>query len=438
MASCWWPATRRQRGLPAGPPDAGRGPGLVVRIWRQHDDGLRRQGGRREGHGRPRRWPHPRRGLRRQRGGRAGKGGKVTYYDNQDFGLARYLPGGTLDTSFGSGGKVATNISTYTTTDQYNKRDDAQTLAVQDDGKIIVGGKVWTGASTMDAVLVRYTPNGTLDTSFGQGGIVRIATPNFNHNGVWDVAIQRGDPTDPADDKIVTMEAPNTPDAAGNLHWSMQVARYNLDGTLDTTFGTVGRTTTTMPGQLYAWSMALQADSSIVLAGDYDYRNGTPSDLMLARYTATGVPVATFGNNGVVLANAGGTEYGRSVAIQPGDGKIVVAGYTSSSALVARFQADGSFDFGFGNQGVARQRLHERRLLLALRGVTGRRPDRGRRRCDNPNQQFKHPDRFPGRPLSRRSRLRRRHGVFLVPGFADHCRQPRHSAFDPARDEQRP
>src|SRR4029077_7760693 len=113
-----------------------------------------------------------------------------------------------------------------------------------DDGKIIVGGKVWTGASTMDAVLVRYTPNGTLDTSFGQGGIVRIATPNFNHNGVWDVAIQRGDPADPADDKIVTMEAPNTPDAAGNLHWSMQVARYNLDGTLDTTFGTVGRTTT--------------------------------------------------------------------------------------------------------------------------------------------------------------------------------------------------
>ena len=160
----------------------------------------------------------------------AGKGGKVTYYDNQDFGLARYLPGGTLDTSFGSGGKVATNISTYTTTDQYNKRDDAQTLAVQDDGKIIVGGKVWTGASTMDAVLVRYTPNGTLDTSFGQGGIVRIATPNFNHNGVWDVAIQRGDPTDPADDKIVTMEyAPTRRTPPATSTGRCRCRGYNLD-----------------------------------------------------------------------------------------------------------------------------------------------------------------------------------------------------------------
>jgi hypothetical protein len=68
-----------------------------------------------------------------------------------------------------------------------------------------------------------------------------------------------------------------------------------------------------MPGQLYAWSMALQSDGSIVLAGDYDYGNGTPSDLMLARYIAAGVPVATFGTNGVVLASASGTEYGHPV-----------------------------------------------------------------------------------------------------------------------------
>lgn len=285
---------------------------------------------------------------------RVGKGNKVSYFDNWDFGLVQYLPNGTPDPSFGAGSKVTTNISTYSTTDSNNKRDEALALGVQDDGKIVVGGRAWTGANTTEAVLVRYNSDGTLDTSFGQGGVDRISMPNFNYNGVWDLAIERGDPTNPNDDKIVTMEVPDTPDASGNLHWSMQVARYNLDGTLDSTFGANGRTTTTMPGQVYAWAMAVQSDGSIVLGGDYDYQNGTPSDLMVARFTPSGTVDSTFGNGGIVLFNAGGAEYGRSVAVQPGDGKIVLAGHTgSSAALVARFNSTGAIDTSFGSGGVA-------------------------------------------------------------------------------------
>src|SRR5262249_50389076 len=103
---------------------------------------------------------------------RAGKGNKISYYDNVNFGLVRYLPNGALDTGFGTGGKVSTNISTYTTTDWNNKRDSAKAIAVQDDGKIVVGGYAYTGSATTDAVLVRYNTNGTPDTSFGQSGIV--------------------------------------------------------------------------------------------------------------------------------------------------------------------------------------------------------------------------------------------------------------------------
>ena len=89
-------------------------------------------------------------------------------------------------------------------------------------------------------------------------------------------------------DRIVTMESPVTLDSSGNTHWSVAVGRYNLDGTPDTTFGTNGRTITTMPGQIYPHSVALSPDGSIVVGGNYDYRNGAPTPLALFRYTTAG------------------------------------------------------------------------------------------------------------------------------------------------------
>jgi uncharacterized delta-60 repeat protein len=298
--------------------------------------------------------------------------GKTVYYQDKDFGLVCYNPDGSLASGFGNGGKVTTNISTYTGDgSSYYKEDDAWAMAVQDDGKIIVGGESVTGLGVTEAVLTRYLasqttingvvyPAGSLDPSFGQNGILQIPIPpGFQSDGVWNVQILRDptDPTDPADDKIVTMEAPSALDSSGNRHWSVSVARYNLNGTPDATFGTNGRTTTTMSGQIDAWGMAIQADGSAVVGGGYTPQSGAPSELALFRYTATGAPDPTFGTNGVALFSAGGSDLAYSVAIQPGDGKILLAGYASTSSsmssIVARFQANGAIDTSFGNNGVA-------------------------------------------------------------------------------------
>lgn len=278
--------------------------------------------------------------------------GKVKGYPvyNYDFAVARYLPSGALDTSFGTGGKVTTNISTYSSTDTLNKQDVANAVVIQDDGKIVVGGYSYTALGTKEGVLVRYNTNGTLDTSFGQSGVVQINLPNFTSDGVWGLAIWR-DPTT-GTDKIVTMEAPKT-----SSGYSVAVARYNLDGSLDASFGTNGRTVTTVPGvSLGDWGMALQSDGSVVVTGYYQYSNGNPQDTFLLRYTAAGVLDSTFGNNGITVFDAGGSDVGYSVAIQPSDGKILVAGYsslTNGSAFVARFQTGGTIDTTFGTNGEA-------------------------------------------------------------------------------------
>lgn len=282
--------------------------------------------------------------------------GQVKGYpvSNYDFAVARYLPGGALDASFGTGGKVTTNLSTYSSTGTFNKRDEAKAVVVQDDGKIIVGGYSYTPQGTTEGVLVRYNTDGTLDTTFGGTGIVQINPPNsFNNDEVSGLAILR-DPTNAANDKIVTMEAPMNSGV-----WSVGVSRYKLDGTLDTSFGTNGRTVTTVPGvSLGARGMALQSDGSVVATGYYQYTNGAPQDTYLLRYTAAGVLDSTFCNNGITVFDAGGTDFGYSVAIQPADGKILVAGQSSlvnsnGSAFVARFQTGGAIDPTFGSNGEA-------------------------------------------------------------------------------------
>ena len=102
--------------------------------------------------------------------------------------------------------------------------------------------------------------------------------------------------------------------------------------------------------------MALQPDGSVVVTGYYQYTNGSPQDTFLLRYTAAGALDSAFGNNGIAVFDAGGSDVGYSVAIQPSDGKILVAGYsslTNGSAYVARFQTDGTLDTTFGSNGEA-------------------------------------------------------------------------------------
>jgi uncharacterized delta-60 repeat protein len=248
-----------------------------------------------------------------------------------DFALARYNTDGTLDTSFDSDGKVTTVFGA--------SNDRVYSVAIQSDGKIVVAGVSYTGSSN-DFALVRYNTDGSLDTSFDSDGKV---TTDFGggNDQAFSVAIQ-------SDGKIV---------AAGNSrngNWDFALARYNTDGSLDTSFDSGGKVTTDFGGgNDRAYSVAIQSDGKIVAAGYSS--NGSNNDFALVRYNTDGTLDTNFDSGGKVTTDfGGGDDQAYSVAIQS-DGKIVVAGlsYTGSNngfALV-RYNTDGTLDTSFDSDG---------------------------------------------------------------------------------------
>ncbi|MCP3972333.1 MAG: hypothetical protein GY717_18815, partial [Rhodobacteraceae bacterium] len=251
---------------------------------------------------------------------------------NYDFALTRYHSDGTLDTSFGGGdGIVTTGVGAGD--------DNGESVAVQSDGKIVVAGYSHNG-SDRDFALTRYNSDGTLDTSFG-GGDGRVTTDfGSGHDRGHSVSVQ-------SDGKIVV---------AGDSHngsdYDFALTRYNSDGTLDTSFGGGdGMLTSAIgAGHDYGWSIIARSDGKLLVAGHS--HNGTDNDFTVTRYDSDGTLDASFGGgDGIVTADSGGGfDYAFSMALQL-DGKILVAGSSSigfnyDSALV-RFNADGTLDTSF-------------------------------------------------------------------------------------------
>jgi uncharacterized delta-60 repeat protein len=152
--------------------------------------------------------------------------------------LVRYNTDGTLDTTFGSGGKVLPD---------YNSSGGSfHAVAIQGDGKIVIAGVAFPSGAG-EWALIRYNSDGSLDTTFGSGGEVLTSFEIQNSDDAPNsVAIQ-------ADGKIV---------AAGGSASSFALARYNSDGSLDTSFGTAGKVTTAFAGSIYenAFSLGIQSD----------------------------------------------------------------------------------------------------------------------------------------------------------------------------------
>jgi uncharacterized delta-60 repeat protein len=207
-------------------------------------------------------------------------------------------------------------------------------MALQADGKIVVVGDSVVGGFG-DFALARYNADGTLDDSFGTSGKV---TTDFggDEDRAFDVAIQ-------ANGRIVVVGHSVAGDAV-----DFALARYNADGSLDDggpndstpadTFGTSGKVTTDFGGTIdLATSVVLQADGKIVVAGSTF--GGGSEDFALARYNADGTLDDGFGTSGKVTTDFGGSDRATSVALQT-DGKIVVAGST--------------FGGGFGGLALAR------------------------------------------------------------------------------------
>ncbi len=180
------------------------------------------------------------------------------------FALARYLPSGTLDASFGTNGIVTTP---FFTGEAY-----AAAIAVLPGGKILVAGLA--GDSVTDFALARYTAAGVLDTTFGDGGRVTTDFAGFD-DGVACLAIQ-------PDGRILAGGyARHT--QSGNSGFAL--ARYTADGALDASFGAGGKVETPVGTGGGITSLALQPNGDILAAGE-----SGGATLTVARYLATAVP----------------------------------------------------------------------------------------------------------------------------------------------------
>ena len=260
--------------------------------------------------------------------------GKSNNGTDGDFALVRYDADGSLDTGFGTGGKVTTAIG--------SGEDQAYEMAVQGDGKIVAAGVSHNG-SDEDFAVVRYNADGSLDTGFSSDGKVTTAVGS-GEDIAFAVAVQ-------ADGKIVAAGSSNN-----GSDEDFAVVRYNADGSLDTGFGTGGKVTTTIgsAGEA-ARSVAIQSDGKIVAAGASN--NGSNTDFAVVRYNADGSLDTGFGTGGKVTTAVGSAgDVAFAVAVQA-DGKIVAAGSSNNGSnwdfAVVRYNADGSLDTGFGAGGIA-------------------------------------------------------------------------------------
>ena len=249
----------------------------------------------------------------------------------ENFALARYLADGTLDPTFGDGGKVTTDFGGV---------DRVHALVRQPNGKIVAAG--FSAADTFspgDFALARYLADGTLDPTFGDGGKV---TTDFGGDEQAFALIRQ------PDGKLVAAGGTDTSSV-----YTFALARYLADGTLDPTFGDGGKVTTDFgDGQAQAFALIRQPDGKLVAAGG---TVGGATDIALVRYHANGTLDRTFGGDGKVTTDFGGREDAFALIRQP-DGKLVVAGRAiahsgATDIALVRYHANGTLDRTFGGDG---------------------------------------------------------------------------------------
>jgi uncharacterized delta-60 repeat protein len=248
------------------------------------------------------------------------------------FALARYLADGTLDTTFGADGRVMGDVP-----------GRAYAVAVQPDGGIVAAGETTVGGSDpdwSDLVLARYLPEGTLDTSFGEGGIV-VTDIAGGTNLARNIVIT-------ADGGIILTGEP-IGDFPGSDH--TDIARYAADGQLDAAFGTGG--VLALVGARVGEGLAVQDDGRLVLVGQAVVAE--ERRFAVTRLGADGTPDDTFGEGGLVTTDvADQGDAATAVAIDH-EGRIVVAGWSgdiNNDFAVVRYLSDGSLDPGFANGGT--------------------------------------------------------------------------------------
>ena len=222
--------------------------------------------------------------------------------------VAKYLANGTLDSTFGTSGKVTTDISTNSTD------DNPWALIIDASNKILLVGNSQFPSTGYDFAMVRYNQNGSLDISFGQNGIVTTDIRNNSDDTAYCVAI------DSSNNIVLGGQAiPYYTDFA--------LVRYNQSGQIDTTFGVNGIVTTDIFGNDSAYSIAIDNSNHIVIGG---YTDANGFDFIIVKYNADGSRFKGFGDNGSITSDIGTYDQGNSLVIDS-QNRILLGGSTETA-----------------------------------------------------------------------------------------------------------
>ncbi len=308
-----------------------------------------------------------------------------------DFALTRYNNDGSIDESFGIDGTVISDISSD---DQFTKA-----LSIQSDGKILVAGNRDLG-SYDNVVLLRYNTDGSLDTSFGTAGEVVFSTGGSDHTALTDMTLTSdgdivgtGFVNSGGDDSIVVMRFTadgildttfngsgyklintGSGDASGNavqLHsdnrivvigeryngstTETRIVRLNTDGTLDTSFSGDGHVQLVDGNNLSPTTLAIDGDDKIILGG-YSDASGDPSQIV--RLLSNGSLDISFAGSGYVNVYAGSGDESVFNLTVDSEGRIVVVGDVFNGSdddiSIFRLNSDGTLDTTLDGDGVVR------------------------------------------------------------------------------------
>ena len=248
-----------------------------------------------------------------------------------DFAVARYYSDGSRDASFSSDGRLVTDVN--------GDYDYAYAMVIQPDGRIIVAGAAYNGWDD-DFALVRYYSDGNLDGTFAGNGKV-ISDYGAEDDSIHALLLQ-------PDGKLLAAGEVGT--ANGQ---DFALARYNADGSLDTTFGSSGWAVTDFFGDDdHGLALVRQADGKLLVAGYVS--TGAETDIALARYTASGSLDTSFDGDGRVVTDISGDDMAQAIVLQ-GNGQILVAGWsftgTDNDFVLLRYNANGSPDNSFDGDG---------------------------------------------------------------------------------------
>jgi uncharacterized delta-60 repeat protein len=307
----------------------------------------------------------------------------------QAFALARFNADGSLDQTFGTGGKVVTSFS--------EAGDDALEMAVQADGKIVLAGYTYLPVAKFvyhfDFAVARYTPNGALDATFGNGGKVTIDVGEsltsfqpgqrdmdmalsgdridlvgygFNPQNMYVAQLTATGQLDPSFGVGGVVKGPQCNDLAlatqsdgkvvvaykDSVVWGKRVIRFLANGSPDTTFGTAGIVTVPDPSPAYDTPFAIKVDplGRFVIGGWQQTTTDNSTKFMVLRLTSAGALDSSFGVGGIGtsgnLVNLNGIYGGFAMALQPDGKPVLVSATADGKSAIARFTGDSALQIG--------------------------------------------------------------------------------------------